>query len=149
MITTSLARCVQPVTHGSPLKLKMVFLALWGPCPFRHIHSPTRILLWGRFIESINRNHSFSSVSRYLMAYFCEVTISLFRTMRDIDAIARGGTGTGDDVVKDSIQQIKVLALLPVFSVSHSRLSRTRIPLWVIAIRTSVVIMGFLVYSTQ
>ena len=40
--------------------------------------------------------------------------------MRDIGAIARGGTGTGDDMndmVKDSIKQIKVLALLPVIPV--------------------------------
>ena len=72
--------------------------------------------------------------------------------MRDIDAIARGGTGTGDhmnDMMKDSIKQIKVLALYPVFPVSHSRLSRTHIPPWVIAIGTSVVLMDFLVYSTQ
>ena len=72
--------------------------------------------------------------------------------MQDIDAIARGGTGTGDnmnDMIKDSIKQIKVLALLPVFPVSHSRLSRTLIPTWVIAIGTSVVIMDFRVYSTQ
>ena len=51
--------------------------------------------------------------------------------MRDIDAIARGGTGTGDnmnDMMKDSIKQIKVLALLPVFSVSHSRSSKNTHP---------------------
>ena len=38
--------------------------------------------------------------------------------MRDIDAIARDGTGTGDnvkDMMKDSIKQIKVLALLLAF----------------------------------
>ena len=38
--------------------------------------------------------------------------------MRDIDAIARGGTGTEDnmnDIMKDSIKKIKALALLPVF----------------------------------
>ena len=72
--------------------------------------------------------------------------------MRDIDAIARGGTGTGDnmnDITRESIKQIKVLALLPVFPVSHSILSRTHILPWVIAIGTSVVIMDFLVYSTQ
>ena len=59
--------------------------------------------------------------------------------MRDIDALARGETGTGDDMIdmmKDSINQIKVLALLPVFPVSHSRLSRTPILSWVIAIGT-------------
>lgn len=47
--------------------------------------------------------------------------------MRDIDAIARGGIGTGDnmnDIMKDSIKQIMVLALLPVFLVSRSKLSR-------------------------
>ena len=72
--------------------------------------------------------------------------------MRDIDAIARGRTGTGDnmnDMMKDSIKQIKVLAPLPVFPVSHSRLFRTHIPTWVIAIGTSVVLMDFRVYSTQ
>ena len=40
--------------------------------------------------------------------------------MRDIDAIVRGGTGTRDDMndmMKDSIKQIKVLALLSVFPV--------------------------------
>ena len=40
--------------------------------------------------------------------------------MRDIDALARGGTETGDsinDMMKDSIKQIKVLALLPVIPV--------------------------------
>ena len=74
--------------------------------------------------------------------------------MRDIDAIARGGTGTGDsdnmtDMMKDSIEQIKVLAPLPVFPASHSRLFRTHILPWVVAIETSVVIIDFLVYSTQ
>ena len=46
--------------------------------------------------------------------------------MRNIDAIARSETGTGDnlnDKMKDSVKQIKVLALLPIFPVSHSRLS--------------------------
>ena len=41
--------------------------------------------------------------------------------MRDIDTIARGGTGTGDnlnDKMKDFIKEIKVLALLPIFPVS-------------------------------
>ena len=40
--------------------------------------------------------------------------------MRDIDATVRGGAGTGEDVndmTKDSIKQIKVLALLPIFPV--------------------------------
>ena len=72
--------------------------------------------------------------------------------MQDIDAIARGGTGTGDDMddmVENSIKLIKVLTLLPVFPVSYSRLSRTHIPPWVITIGTSVVVMNFLVYSTQ
>ena len=48
--------------------------------------------------------------------------------MREIDAIARGGTGTEDnlnDMVKDSIKQVKVLALLPVFPVSHSNIQNT------------------------
>ena len=31
-------------------KLSMVFLVLWGPCSFCHIHSRTRILPWRRFI---------------------------------------------------------------------------------------------------
>ena len=38
--------------------------------------------------------------------------------MRDIDAIARGGNRAGgnmNDMIKDSIKQIKVLTLLPVF----------------------------------
>ena len=51
--------------------------------------------------------------------------------MRDIDAIARGRTGTWDnmkDMIKDSIKQIKVLALLPVFPVSHSRSSKNTHP---------------------
>ena len=51
--------------------------------------------------------------------------------MRDIDAIARGGTGTGDnmnDMIKDAIKQIRVLALLPVFLVSHSRLFKNTHP---------------------
>ena len=51
--------------------------------------------------------------------------------MKDIDAIARGGTGTGDnmkDMIKDSIKEIRVLALLPVFLVSHSRLSKNTHP---------------------
>jgi hypothetical protein len=42
--------------------------------------------------------------------------------MRDIDAIARGGTGTADNMnnmIKDSITQIKVLALLRVYPVSQ------------------------------
>ena len=72
--------------------------------------------------------------------------------MRDIDAIARVGTGTGDDmndIMKDSIERIKVLALLPVFPAIHSTLSRTHIPTWVIASGTSVVLMDFRVYSTQ
>lgn len=73
--------------------------------------------------------------------------------MRDIDDIARSGTGTGDnmkDMMRDSIKQIEVLALLQtVFPVSHSILSRTHIPTWVIAIRLLVVIMDFVVYSTQ
>ena len=72
--------------------------------------------------------------------------------MRDIDTLARGETGTGDDMndmMKDSIKQIKVLALLPVFPVSHSRLPRTHILPWVIAIGTSVVVMDFRGYSTQ
>ena len=155
MIPTTLARYVQPVTHGNLLKLKMIFLALWSPCLFRHIHSPAHKLLWGRLIQSVNPNHSFSSVSRYLTASFCEILISFlwsFRTMRDIDAMARRGTETGDDMnnmMQDSIEQIKVLALLPVFPVSRSRLSRTHIPTWVIAIGTPVVVIDFLVYSTQ
>ena len=33
------------VTHDNLLKLKMIFLVLGGPCLFRRIHSPTRILL--------------------------------------------------------------------------------------------------------
>ena len=44
---------------------------------------------------------SFSSVSRFLMATFYEMLICFlqpFRTMQDIDTIARGGTGTGDDI---------------------------------------------------
>ena len=72
--------------------------------------------------------------------------------MRDIDAIARGGSGTGDNMnvmMKDSIKQIKVLALLSVFPVSHSRLSRMHIPPWVFAIRTSMAAVDFLVYLTQ
>jgi hypothetical protein len=72
--------------------------------------------------------------------------------MRDIYAMARGGTETGDDMndmMQDSIKQIKVLALLPVFPVLRSSLSRTHIPTWVIAIETPVVAMDFLVYSTQ
>ena len=51
--------------------------------------------------------------------------------MKDIDAIARGGTGTGDnmkDMIKDSIKELRVLALLPVFPVSHSRLSKNTHP---------------------
>ena len=51
--------------------------------------------------------------------------------MQDIDAIARGRTGTGDNIMnmmKDSIKQIKVLALLPVFPPSHSRLSKSTHP---------------------
>ena len=151
MTSMTLARCVQPLTHGNLLKLKMMFLAFWGRCPFCHIHSPTRILLWRRSIESINRNHSSSSVSRYLTVSFYEIPISFlwpFRIMRDIDAIARGGTGTGDDMndtMKDSIKQIKVFALLSVFPVLHSILSRTHIPPWIIEIGTS----DFLVYSTR
>ena len=38
--------------------------------------------------------------------------------MRDIDAIVRRGTGTGDDMngmMKDSIRQIKVISLWLVF----------------------------------
>jgi protein-S-isoprenylcysteine O-methyltransferase Ste14 len=74
--------------------------------------------------------------------------------MRDIDAIARGGTAMADNmnnIMKDSIKQIKVLApsLLPVFQFHYSRLFRTHIPLWVITIGTSVVIMDSLLYSTQ
>ena len=51
--------------------------------------------------------------------------------MRDIDAIARSGTGTQDNMnnmTKDSIRQIKVLAPLPVVPVSHSRLSKNTYP---------------------
>ena len=51
--------------------------------------------------------------------------------MRDIDIIARGDTGTGgdmNDIIKDSIKQIKVLALLHVFPVSHSRLPKNTHP---------------------
>ena len=72
--------------------------------------------------------------------------------MRDIDAIAQSATGNEDDMndmMKDSLKQIKVLALLPVFPVSRSRLSRTHILPWVIAIGTSVVVVDFLAYSTQ
>ena len=72
--------------------------------------------------------------------------------MRDIDAMARGETGTGDnmnDMLKDSIKRIKVLALLPVFPALHSRLFRTHIPLWLIAIGLSVVVTDFLAYSTH
>lgn len=51
--------------------------------------------------------------------------------MRDIDAIARGGTGTGDDmndIVKDSIKQIKVLVLLPVLPVSLLNIIQNTFP---------------------
>ena len=70
--------------------------------------------------------------------------------MRDIDAIARGEIGTGDnmnDMLKDSIKHIEVPALSPVFPVLRSRLSRMHIPLWEIAIRTSVFVTDSLVYS--
>ena len=43
--------------------------------------------------------------------------------MRDIDAIARGGTGTGENMehlINDSIKQIKVLVLLLVFPISFT-----------------------------
>ena len=89
------------------------------------------------------------------MVSFYEISIFFlwpFRTMRDIDVIARGGIGNGDnmnDMMKDSIKQIKVLALLPVFIFSRSRLSRTHILPWVIAIETLVAVMDFRVYSTQ
>ena len=73
--------------------------------------------------------------------------------MKDIDAIERGGTGTGDsmnDIVKNSIDQIKVLALLFLFFQFYTQdYPRKRIPPWVIAIGTSVAAMNFLVYSTQ
>ena len=72
--------------------------------------------------------------------------------MRDIDDIALGGTGTEDnmkDMMRDSIKQIEVLVSLPVFPVSRSRLSRPHILPWPMAIGTSVVVMDFLVYSTQ
>ena len=51
--------------------------------------------------------------------------------MRDINATVRGGTGTGnnlDGMMMDSIKQIKVPALFPVFPVSHSRLFQTTHP---------------------
>ena len=51
--------------------------------------------------------------------------------MRAIDVMTRGGTGTRDnmkDMKKDSIKEIRVLALLPVFPVSHSRLSKNTHP---------------------
>ena len=154
MTTTTLARYVQPVTHCNLPKLKMIILALWGPCHLCHIHSSTRFFLRERFIWSITRYQSFSSVSRYSVSFF-EIPISFlwpFRTMQDIDSIARGGTGMGDnmnDMMKESIKQIKVLVLLPVFPVLHLRLSRTHIPSWVITIRTSVAVTDFLAYSTQ
>ena len=48
--------------------------------------------------------------------------------MQGIDVIARGGTGTVDNMLNNSIKQIKVLALLPAFPVSHSRLSKNTHP---------------------
>ena len=51
--------------------------------------------------------------------------------MQGIDVMARDGTGTGDnmkDMIKDSINHIKVLALLPVFPVSRSILSKNTHP---------------------
>ena len=51
--------------------------------------------------------------------------------MRDIGVMARGGTGAEDnmkDMIKDSIKELRVLALLPVFPVLHSRLSKNTHP---------------------
>ena len=45
--------------------------------------------------------------------------------------MARGGTGAEDnmkDMIKDSIKELRVLALLPVFPVLHSRLSKNTHP---------------------
>ena len=47
-----------------------------------------------------------------------------------------------NDMMKHSIKQIKVLTPLPVFPVSHSRLSRTRILPWVISVGISDTIIG-------
>ena len=72
--------------------------------------------------------------------------------MRDIDATVRLGNGDGDnmnDMMKDSIKQIKVLALFPTFPASRSRLSRIHTQTYVFAIGTSVVLMDFRVYLTQ
>ena len=52
--------------------------------------------------------------------------------MRDIDSIARGGTGTGDnmnDMMKESIKQIKVLVMFPVFPVLDLRFIKNTHPL--------------------
>ena len=48
--------------------------------------------------------------------------------MRDIDAIVRRGTGTGDNMngmMKDSIRQIKVISLFPVVPLSLKVIQNT------------------------
>ena len=71
--------------------------------------------------------------------------------MREIDAMARDSTETVDamnNVMNDSITQIKVPSLR-LFPFPNSKLPRTHIPFWVIAIGTSMAIKGFLAYCTQ
>jgi len=55
--------------------------------------------------------------------------------MRDVDTMARGGA-EGKDAMKDAING------------SILRKSRTRIPAWVIAIGTLIVVKGFPAYLT-
>ena len=67
--------------------------------------------------------------------------------MRDIDGMVRNETETAnnmDDMVKDSIGQIKVPSLPPLFLVLHSRTSRTHFLPWLIG--TLVVTKVYLAY---
>ena len=62
--------------------------------------------------------------------------------MQNIDGMARDtteSTNRMNDVMNDSIKQIKVISQLLLFLVAHSRSPRTHIPPWVIAIGASVV----------